>query len=463
MLPKVKLQSGTQPLRKIEKMVKKILTIAQTFTKLHPKMWLHPAKTIFHHLRERAECTKRPDTKEAVDPMLGKQKNHCLSKWHHRMPSNTALLFPDQEECIMSTVAKVPKLFNTIKSEVPIKYSHLNRLWEAIYQLPRLRKVLISATKVRPISTRTAQLKAIRTWGQTLLMDTEDLLVQLRSRTGRICSQGRVKRKGRVQRRGELLIIKGLPKEMNIEHKMVAWFHRSTEVPKVIIVIWVREATREVIREVLLWANILVGSKIHNNNKICNNNSTTHQAITIRLASNRTLFTIQVFQWVWEDSPGFHLERTVLGPSWVVINSHLKSTLLPRNNNSLHKSLQNNSLEVIRDHTLLNLSTTCQQMPRGLAVSMLTLPPKETMALPLTIFQTLLSPTIPQLTSEAWAAPRPTPVDSASTQVPGARLNTLAASTEKMWSPRWPAKIFSMRSALRMDSAPATTLTHTTR
>jgi hypothetical protein len=138
------------------------------------------------------------------------------------MPSNTALLFPDQEECIMSTVAKVPKLFNTIKSEVPIKYSHLNRLWEAIYQLPRLRKVLISATKVRPISTRTAQLKAIRTWGQTLLMDTEDLLVQLRSRTGRICSQGRVKRKGRVQRRGELLIIKGLPKEMNIEHKMVA-------------------------------------------------------------------------------------------------------------------------------------------------------------------------------------------------------------------------------------------------
>lgn len=131
---------------------------------------------------------------------------------------NIALLFPGQEECIMSTVAKVPKHINTIKSEVPTKCRHHNRQQEDICQLPRLSKVPISATKVRQTSTR----MAIRTWDKTLLMDMEDLLVQHSSRTGRICSQARVKRKGRVRRRGELQIINALPIEMNIDSKMAA-------------------------------------------------------------------------------------------------------------------------------------------------------------------------------------------------------------------------------------------------
>jgi len=81
LLPKVKLQSGTQPLRKQEKMEMIILTIALTYTKVHPKMWLHPAiKPIFHNLKERAECIQRLDTQVAVGPMVGKSKSHCLSK-----------------------------------------------------------------------------------------------------------------------------------------------------------------------------------------------------------------------------------------------------------------------------------------------------------------------------------------------------------------------------------------------
>jgi len=124
----------------------------------------------------------------------------------------------------MSTVAKVPKHINTIKSEVPIKYSHHNRQWEATYQLPRrLKRVIISATKVRQISTRiTVLLKAIRTWDKTSIMDTEDLQVRRSNRTGRICSQVRVKRKGRVRRRGERQIINELQIEMNIDIKMEA-------------------------------------------------------------------------------------------------------------------------------------------------------------------------------------------------------------------------------------------------
>ena len=155
-----------------------------------------------------------------------------------------------------------------------------------------------------------------------------------------------------------------------------------------------------------------------------------HQASTIRLASNRTWFIIQDSQWVWEDSQAFHSEQMVPDHSWVVISRHLKYILLPRNSNSLHKSLQNSSLEVIRDHTLLSLSIIYQQMPREPEVSMPMQILKETMALLLTIYLTLLSPTIPQPTSEAWAVPRHTPADLASIQ--GVKLNTRAASTERM-------------------------------
>jgi len=52
-----------------------------------------------------------------------------------------------------------------------------------------------------------------------------------------------------------------------------------------------------------------------------------HQAITIRLASNIMWFTIQDFQWVWEDSQAFHLEQMVQDHSWVVINRRPKYTL----------------------------------------------------------------------------------------------------------------------------------------
>lgn len=83
--------------------------------------------------------------------------------------------------------------------------------------------------------------------------------------------------------------------------------------------------TQEVIREVLLFS-ILV-DKCHNNNKICNSSSMIHQAITIRLASNIMWFTIQDFQWVWEDSQAFHLEQMVQDHSWVVINRRPKYTL----------------------------------------------------------------------------------------------------------------------------------------
>lgn len=136
--------------------------------------------------------------------------------------SNIALLFPDQEECTMSTVAKVPKHINNIKSEVRTKCRHLNRQQVDTCQLPLLSKETISATKVRQTSTRMVLLKAIRTWDKTLHMGMEDLLVQPSSRTGRICSRVRVKRKGRVRRRGELQIINELPIEKNTDRQMVA-------------------------------------------------------------------------------------------------------------------------------------------------------------------------------------------------------------------------------------------------
>ena len=135
---------------------------------------------------------------------------------------STVLLCLAQEECIKSTVAKVPKLISTIKSEVQIKCSRHNRPWAAIYQQPRLKKETISATKVRQISTRMV-LQAIRTWDQTLLTVMENLQGQISTRTGHTCCQERVKRKGRAQRRGDLQTINApLLKEMNTDIKMAA-------------------------------------------------------------------------------------------------------------------------------------------------------------------------------------------------------------------------------------------------